>query len=254
MIDWNKLQPLYERKAYRIVQKHIKDILSKIPYQNASFATYKYLIQANIKEAQIKEMLLDVYSTIGINYGNRINKELEKTKKANVLFNEYLLNEILLFLANEGGKKIVSINSTLVDEVIKAIQSQLGENATVIDLQQAIYNVITKSQTYFKWQALRIARTETTFASGYVAMKTANQSNLVMNKTWISAVDNRTRHDHLSINGDSVALDDYFTTDSGIKIEYPGDPNAPANEVINCRCTIAFKPKRDMNGNLILKS
>lgn len=253
MIDWAKLQPLYERKAYRIVQKHIKNILQGIPIDNASFATYEYLIASNITEKQIKDMFVDIYSIIGVNYGNRINKDLERTKKAHVLFNEYLLNEILVFLSNEGGQKIVSVHSTLIEEVIKAIKSSLGENATVIDLQNAIYSIVSKSQAFYKWQALRIARTETTFASGFAAMKTAQQSDLVLTKTWVSAVDNRTRHDHLTENGQSVDLEANFIMSSGVEMAYPGDPKAPANEIINCRCTIAFKPKRDINGDLILK-
>lgn len=253
MIAWGKLQPLYERKAYRIVQKHIKSILNNIPFNNASLATYEYIIQANITEKQIKDMFVEIYSTIGVNYGNRINKELERTKKAHVLFNEYLLNEILVFLSNQGGEKVKSVHDTLIEEVIKGIKAQLGENATVIDLQNAIYSIVSKSQAFYKWQALRIARTETTFASGFAAMKTAQQSDLVLTKTWISAVDNRTRQDHLSENGQSVDLEANFIISSGIEMSYPGDPKAPANEVINCRCTIGFTPKRDANGDLIMK-
>ena len=147
MIDWQKLQPLYERKAYRIVQRHFKAILSKIPVSNATPKTWEMLIHGNIHEEQIKAMFVEIYRVIGINYGNKVNKELEKVKKANVLFNEALLKEILLFLSNEGTSKIKSVHSTLIEEVIKAIKDQLGENATVIELQNAIYNVVSKSQT-----------------------------------------------------------------------------------------------------------
>jgi len=258
MIDWPKLQPLYERKAYRIVQKHIRAILNGIPVSNASVSTWEYLIQANITEQQIKVMFTEIYSTIGINYGNRINKGLEKTKKANVLFNEELLKEILLFLSNEGGAKIVSVHSTLIESVIEGIKLQLGVNATVIDIQRAIYNIVSKSQTFYKWQALRIARTETTTSSNFAAIHTAQQSDLVLDKTWISATDNRVRPDHLSVNGKTVSFDDYFMMESGVRMKFPGamynDLGAvPPNEVINCRCTIAFVPKRDSEGNLILK-
>jgi len=258
MIDWQKLQPLYERKAYRIVQKHIKAILSKIPYKNATFNTWEMLIHGNIHEEQIQKMFIEVYTVIGLNYGSKVNKELEKIKKANVLFNEELLKEILLFLRTEGTGKITSVHGTLIEEVIKAIKDQLGENATVIDLQNAIHNVVSKSQTYFKWQALRIARTETTTSSGLAAMKTAEASDLVLDKTWIAAIDNRTRNDHRGVNNDTVGFNEYFTMPSGVKMSFPGamfnDKGAvPANEVINCRCTIAFIPKRDSEGNLITK-
>ncbi len=254
MIAWDKIQPLYERKAYRIVQKHISAILKGIPARNISFATLDYTLHANITDEQIKAMFVDVYSTIGINYGNRVNKDLEKVKKiANVLFNQFLLSEILAFLNNEGGIKIVSVKNTLIDDLIKAIKEQLGENATVIDLQNAIYAIVQRSQSFYKWQALRIARTETTFAAGYAAIKTAEQSDLALTKEWISAVDNRTRHDHLIENGQRVDLSASFVMADGSKMDYPGDTKAPASQVINCRCTIAFKAKRDINGMLIFK-
>ena len=253
MIDWVKLQPLYERKAYRIVQKHIKHILSKIPVSNATPNTWEMLIHGNIHEEQIKAMFIEIYSVIGLNYGNRVNKELEKLTKANVLFNEYLLNEILVFLQSGGTTKIVSVQQTLIQDVIDAIKAQLGVNATVIDIQRAIYNIVSKSQTFYKYQSLRIARTETTAASGLAAMKTAQQSDLVLEKTWISALDDRTRNDHRLINGNTVDLDANFIMASGVEMSYPGEIGKPANEVINCRCTISFKGKRDINGMLMTK-
>lgn len=258
MIDWQKQQPLYERKAYRIVQKHFKAIMQNIPLNNVTLNTWEALIYSNIHIEQIQAMFKEIYTVIGLDYGNKVNKELEKITKANVLFNETLLKEILLFLSNDGTGKIVSVHNTLIEEVIKAVKDQLGENATIIELQNAIYNVVSKSQTYFKWQALRIARTETTTASGLAAMHTAQQSNLVLDKTWISATDNRTRPDHLGVNGQTVGFDEYFVMPSGIKMKFPGSlvndkGLVPANEVINCRCTIGFTPKRDSDGNLITK-
>jgi len=256
MTNWQTLQPKYERKAYRIVQKHIKSILSGIPYSNASFATYEWLISANITEEDIKKMFVEIYSVIGLDYGNRINKDLEKVTKANVLFNQYLLQQILLFLSNEGGVKITSVRDTLVGDVIKTIKDSLGENATVIDLQNAIYKLIQKSQTFYKWQALRIARTETTTSSNFAAIKTAENSDLVLDKMWISVQDNRTRitpFDHLDMNNVKQELDKPFFV-GGQNIDYPGDPKASPGNTINCRCTVAFIPKRDSDGMLITKT
>jgi len=255
MIDWQKLQPLYERKAYRIVQKHVKYILNNIPVSNVSKGTFEYTIEANITEEQIYKMFVDIYTTIGLNYGNKVNNELEKAKKANILFNEYLLKQILLFLSNEGGIKITSVRDTLVADVIKSIKDTIGENATVIDLQNAIYALIRKSQTFYKWQALRIARTETTSASNFSAFETAKQSDLVLDKVWISVQDDRTRinpFDHLDMNNVKQELDKPFFV-GGENIQFPGDTHSSPGNVINCRCSIAFVPKRDKDGLVILK-
>lgn len=255
MVNWNKLQPLYERKSYRIVQKHIKMILNGIPVDNVTLSNYELIIALNISNEQIYKMFVEIYKTIGLNYGNRINDELEKTKKVNVLFNEYLLRQILVFLSNDGGVKITSVRDTLINDLIKSIKETIGENATIIDLQNAIYALIRKSQTFYKWQALRIARTETTSASNFAAFETAKQSDLVLDKVWISVQDDRTRlnpFDHLDMNNVKQELEKPFFV-GGENIQYPGDTKASAGNVINCRCSVSFVPKRDADGMLILK-
>lgn len=256
MVDWNKLQPLYERKAYRIVQKHIKIILNKIPVDNTTLYNYEALITLNINYKDIEKMFVEIYSTIGLNYGNKVNNDIEKVKKANILFNKYLLKQILLFLSTEGGVKINSVRDTLITDVIKSIKDGLVENATVIDLQNAIYALIIKSQSFYKWQALRISRTETTSASNFAGIKTAENSDLVLDKIWISVQDDRTRinpFDHLDMNNQKQELEKPFFV-GGENIMYPGDTRASAGNVINCRCTVAFVPKRDKDGLVILKT
>lgn len=253
-MDWQKQHSIYERKAYRIVQNHISSIIKRLP-KNPMLYNYELEIDVAIMREDIVKMYRELYQTIGIDYGNKINKTLEKTKKANVLFNNELLKEILLFLSSDGGARITSVRDTLVADVIKSIQKSLGENGTVIDLRNAIQSIIEKNQTFYKWQSLRIARTETTTSSNFAAIKAAQESDLVLDKMWISVQDNRTRitpFDHLDMNGQKQELNKPFFV-GGENIQYPGDANASAGNVINCRCTIAFVPRRDADGMLILK-
>ena len=253
-MDYQKQHKIYERKAYRIVQKHISAIIKRLP-KNVSLYTFEVEVDVAIMREDIVKMYRELYQTIGIDYGNKINKTLEKTKKANVLFNNELLKEILLFLSSDGGVRITSVRDTLVADVIKSIQKSLGENGTVIDLRNAIQSIIEKNQTFYKWQSLRIARTETTTSSNFAAMKTAELSDLVLDKVWISVQDNRTRitpYDHFDMNNQKQELEKPFFV-GGENIMYPGDTKASAGNVINCRCTIAFVPKRDADGMLILK-
>ena len=253
MVNWERLQYMYERKSYRIVQKHIKKILGNIPTNNVSFGTYKILFYTNITEEQIKEMFVDLYTTIGFDYTKRIKKEIEKNTK-NVLFSDSLLNDILVFLAGQGGSKIVSVRGTLIEDIIKAIEDKLKNNTSLVELQDAIFEIVQKSQLFYKWQALRIARTETTFASAFAAMRAASQSNYEMTKEWISVKDDRTRNDHRIENGQIVDFNEPFIMADGSQMQYPGDPKGKASQVINCRCTIGFAPKRDKDGNIIFKT
>lgn len=55
-------------------------------------------------------------------------------------------------------------------------------------------------------------------------------------KQWFATKDNRTRDTHAAMNGQARLLEDYFDSPSGARLMYPHDSDAPASEVIACRC------------------
>lgn len=57
----------------------------------------------------------------------------------------------------------------------------------------------------------------------------------VQQKEWLAAIDNRTRDAHAMANGQIVNMDAKFVV-GGYEMNYPGDPNAPPETTINCRC------------------
>jgi hypothetical protein len=213
----------------------------------------EYLLNGNITDDKVKTMLLEVYKTIGLDYGNKVNAKFERVKKDNILFNDGLLKEILNFLNNNGGARIVSIRSTLIESLMKEVKTELANQGSLMSIRDVIYNIVRKSQSFYKWQALRIARTETTFASNFAAVKASENAGFEMVKTWIAVTDDRTRLDHIIEDRQTVDSDEPFVMTDGTEMMYAGDPNAPARHVINCRCTIGFEAKRDAEGMLILK-
>lgn len=108
--------------------------------------------------------------------------------------------------------------------------------------------VAREIQTYFSEiipsRARTIARTETLTAVS-LGQKAAQDdaSSLLpgMKKMWISAGDDRVRDSHVDLDGVIVNVDEEFK--SGLA--FPRDPNAPANETINCRCTWIMIPEED---------
>lgn len=53
---------------------------------------------------------------------------------------------------------------------------------------------------------------------------------------WRTARDNRVRDIHDVMEGQQVAFGEMFVDGDGNQLEYPGDPNAPPETTINCRC------------------
>lgn len=57
-------------------------------------------------------------------------------------------------------------------------------------------------------------------------------------RVWNATNDERTRDSHREMDGQEVGIDEPFISGAGNRLMYPGDPNAPAEETINCRCVV----------------
>jgi hypothetical protein len=85
--------------------------------------------------------------------------------------------------------------------------------------------------------ATRTARTAVTAAesAGRVdSYKRAESMGIDLEQEWLATLDGRTRHSHRQLDGERVKAGGKFS--NGCR--YPGDPNAPYAEIMNCRCTL----------------
>lgn len=84
-----------------------------------------------------------------------------------------------------------------------------------------------------------IARTETHTASQHASIETAKELGIPLTKQWIATGDQRTRDDHADADLQEQPMDEPFTV-GGAELQYPGDPDGPPEETINCRCVVVF--------------
>ena len=237
----DKLRIRQEVQAYRIVRRNVLNIVKSIPFNNMAKLTYTALINSNVTERQIKDMYSEIYtSLIQPQY-----KRTERQLKADIDFNMIIAN----WLNTNAGLRIVSVHQSLIEAIIKVIEQGYEQNLTVADITRNLQNKFG----WYKAQALRIARTETTTATNLATTLAASNSEYQLQKTWISAQDNRTRRppkshfDHLDMNGQTVdEFSSFFV--GGENLEYPGDPNGTAGNIINCRCKVVYTIKEDENG------
>jgi hypothetical protein len=61
-----------------------------------------------------------------------------------------------------------------------------------------------------------------------------------LRRKWVSARDKRVRDSHARMNGQERMIGEEFRSDSG-PIRYPGDPDAPAEETVQCRCVLSTR-------------
>ena len=170
------------------------------------------------------------------------------------------------WLRQHGLKLVTTITGNsrqlYLDIANQAIQEGIDQGLGASDVQKLItQRLADQNYTYSAHRALRIARTETIRAANEGHMKGAAELPFLVNKTWIAAHDARTRRipddafDHWELDGVVVPEDQPFvsTSRSGATVEamQPGDIEAPAGFTINCRCRVAFIPRRDAQGRLI---
>ena len=107
--------------------------------------------------------------------------------------------------------------------------------------RKLLYRRLDDADRRWKWKAARIARTETLGAfnggtyMGAAAVELA--TGVTRYKQWWSTSDNRVRASHWAAHMQVTELHDHFQV-GGYLLDHPGDPTAPGEEVINCRCTI----------------
>jgi hypothetical protein len=126
--------------------------------------------------------------------------------------------------------------------VMRAIQEGKPLTPKQIDAMVQRY-----SEGYIKYRANVIGRTEALKVVHQGDRETYNQalerglfSRDQLRKDWNTAMDGRERPSHHDLNGTSLSWDEEFQGRDG-RLLYPGDPTAPASEIIQCRCLLTTR-------------
>lgn len=200
--------------------------------------------ERELKSANVEAGIKKIYYDTLPFFANQTVKQLV-TKKSETVTPDYWLTYINSFVRSRLGEKIKRINETtqkLFREVTKEVCS-LGINEgwgyeKITDKIQSELNIAER------YRAERIARTEVVGASNEGSYAGAKETGLDLMKEWIAYIDDRTRESHAQPI-EPVEMNEKFDV-GGAELEYPGDPNGPPEEVINCRCTIGYITKDDL--------
>lgn len=185
--------------------------------------------------AYVNQVPAGVYAE-GMNFATY---EIEHGAKANTSFTLYNKNTVMELVANEPDllpqaafdkAKDTAWNSR---HVTSAVTQAVLQGQTIPQLAASIAGIAAMDQR----AAMKAARTAMTSAHSLGKLKgyeRAADMGIDVKKQWLAALDPRTRGSHRHLDGEVVKLDAEFS--NGLK--YPGDPDGPASEVYNCRCTL----------------
>lgn len=119
----------------------------------------------------------------------------------------------------------------------RRLEHELSQATILGESQEKLIKRIMAVTGQAQWQAKRVAQTERTRVQSQARWDAGNEAMAlgvrVINE-WSARMIN-TRDTHAELDGKVALQGEYFP---GSPLRFPGDPSAPAEEVINCHCVM----------------
>lgn len=149
--------------------------------------------------------------------------------------------QVATWLDTTAAMRITDMSASTKRMLSALIQQAHAEGMSIPNVVNHVRKTFTEMSVL---RATRIARTEIIAASNYGSLEGAIATGLPLKKRWLVApFDGRSRDSHLDagLAAQRPGLKETFTVGpKSSAMLYPGDPSGPAEEVINCRCTIIY--------------
>ncbi|MCE9566351.1 MAG: phage head morphogenesis protein [Planctomycetes bacterium] len=149
------------------------------------------------------------------------------------------------WISREALRKSTMIADTDRDDVLNALSDGMAEGLGA----EEIARNIRKVSELTPFRAATVARTETHAAAAFGSVEGVRQAErdlgVKMLKEWLPTLDDRTRPDHAAMSGyGPIPMDERFEV-GGSSMDRPGDPSAPPEQLVNCRCALAYTEATD---------
>lgn len=233
-----KVQAAHERGLERDVRTILARMLATLEVKLKAEWLDDYvkpLSQAIVKRGLATSEAMARLTLDGMKGGGGVEKK--RDDGGLIDFTMRVMSEWLMIHALEAATSIIGAQKRQAQRILdEAVAEGLGNNETARRIGRELGGGLTRVQ------AQRIARTETAIAANKGAFEAARSTGIDLVKVWGATEDERTRPTHAEANGQQVDADEKFEV-GGVQMDHPGDPTAPASEIINCRCTAIYLPK-----------
>jgi SPP1 gp7 family putative phage head morphogenesis protein len=143
---------------------------------------------------------------------------------------DLIRDEMFKWIDSRGAEQVKRINDTTKEAIRNTLSSGIAGGENIPELRGRVEQVFTDASGY---RAEMIARTETHNTVSNGSFLTYGQAG-VEKKEYLATMDDRVRDSHAAMDGEIRPINEPFSNG----LMFPGDPSGPAEEVINCRCTL----------------
>lgn len=226
----NLKNKLAEEKYQPIIFKLLTKQKEKV--FNALESGANWVIALESVNGDWEDELNALYSDVALRFYHTI-----KIEHRAVETNQNILDSIQAAIIEQS---VILETISAINKTTTAIITDQAANAAIEGMTvQAVKDAIMDAGAFSSERALRIARTETGTASSIGQLTSAHNSGAT-HKTWhTSGFEVRTIHQNRS--GETVEINQRFSSQNGSSPRYPCDPNASAGDRINCRCSMTFE-------------
>lgn len=144
---------------------------------------------------------------------------------------------------NAAGNRLSNMPDEVYALIVAEVERGIRDGLALERVRDEIQVLLTASGTD-RWpnRAMTVARTETIGAVNAgvfrgAVLEAEQRGDPAPFKQWIATDDTRTRPTHQAADQQRTLLLESFVV-GGARLQFPGDPRGPANEVINCRCSL----------------
>jgi hypothetical protein len=148
---------------------------------------------------------------------------------------------VLAFAELQSAQRVVDITDATARRIQQVVKASINDMHTTKETAAEIQRVLEGAS---RARAFQIARTEVGTATAFGDDLAARESGLNLLKVWLTAGDGGKRHpSYPGLDGQEREMDQPFDV-GGFELMHPLDPNGPAEEVVNCRCVLDYRPMR----------
>lgn len=231
----------YWKEGRKVLLKSAQLVIARAEHINPE--DLKQQVRRLLIKSEIEEYIETLYLHTGSHFAYTTAQKLLTNK------DDYQLNfwEKLYrkYAAERSAKVTGMILDTEAENINRIIDLHVaaGERAGLGIQDIANYmraNLERDLVTMQNFEAERIARTEVIGASNRGSFEGAQSTELDISKFWMTSGLPGIRESHLAYEAEGVVDMDY---EYNTGLQFPGDENGAAEEVINCRCTIGYDDK-----------
>ena len=188
--------------------------------------------------ALIRDSMVDIYNANRQEATKTLALEADQLG-VSVTFAQYDKRQIAVLLQEQQSpfSRLAYQNMGQNPAIRRRLQNEMAQATILGESQRDIIKRIRKVTGQTVSQARRVAQTERTRVQSQARWQAGNEAaamGLRVYNTWSTRMIN-SRESHIRLNGKSALQGERFP---GSVLRFPGDPEGPAREVINCFCVL----------------